>query len=50
VHSYNKGETVVKDLPIYNEIKDRKNIILLGDSLGDPHMADGFDYETIIKI
>jgi 5'-nucleotidase len=23
---------------------------LLGDSLGDPHMADGFDYETIIKI
>jgi len=50
VHSFNKDETVVKDLPIYQEVKDRKNIILLGDSLGDVGMADGFDYETIIKI
>ena len=50
VHSFNKGETVVRDLPIYNEIKDRKNILLLGDSIGDPHMADGFDYENILKI
>jgi len=50
IHSFNKGETMVRDLPIYDEIKDRKNILLLGDSLGDPHMADGFDYQNIIKI
>ncbi|EKD24708.1 MAG: hypothetical protein ACD_80C00167G0006 [uncultured bacterium (gcode 4)] len=50
IHSFNKGETVVHDLPIYKEIKDRKNIILLGDSLGDTHMADGFAYKNIIRI
>jgi 5'-nucleotidase len=50
IHSFNKGETVVHALPIYNEIKARKNIILLGDSSGDVHMADGFDYENIIRI
>ena len=50
IHSFNKDETVVKNFPIYKDIKDRKNIILLGDGLGDAHMADGFDYENIIKI
>ena len=50
IHSFNKGETVVKDLPVYEQIKEKKNIILLGDSLGDAHMADGFEYENIIKI
>jgi 5'-nucleotidase len=50
IHSFNKGETVVKDSPIYEEIKERKNILLLGDSLGDVRMADGFDYENILKI
>ena len=50
IHSFNKDETVVKNFSMYDEIKDRKNILLLGDWLGDSHMADGFDYETIIKI
>jgi hypothetical protein len=31
IHSFNKDETVVKNFPIYEEIKDRKNILLLGD-------------------
>ncbi|PJA48965.1 MAG: hypothetical protein CO170_00930 [candidate division SR1 bacterium CG_4_9_14_3_um_filter_40_9] len=39
-----------KDFPIHEKIKDRKNILLLGDSLGDVHMADGYEYENIIKI
>lgn len=50
IHSFNKDETVVKNLPIYEDIKDRKNILLLGDGLWDAGMADGFDYENIIKI
>ena len=50
VHSFNKDETVVKNLPIYEKIKDRKNILLLGDGLWDAKMANGFDYENIIKI
>jgi hypothetical protein len=41
---------VVKNFPIYKEIKDRKNILLLGDGLWDSHMADGFDYKNLIKI
>lgn len=50
IHSFNKWETAIRNLPIYEEIKKRKNVILLGDWLGDTHMADGFDYENIIKI
>lgn len=50
IHSFNKDETVVKNFPIYEDIKDRKNILLIGDWLWDAHMADGFDYENIIKI
>ena len=50
IHSFNKDETVVKNFPIYEDIKDRKNILLLGDGIGDAGMADGFDYENIIKI
>lgn len=50
IHSFNKDETIVHDLPIYVKIKERKNVLLLGDSPGDVHMADGFDYEHILKI
>lgn len=50
IHSFNKDETILSDFPIYEEIKDRKNILLLGDGLWDAQMADGFDYENIIKI
>jgi len=50
IHSFNKGETVIKDFPIYEKIKERSNIILIGDSLGDAHMADGFDHQNIIRI
>lgn len=50
IHSFNKHETVIKDFPVYDEIKDRKNILLIWDGLGDAKMADGFDYEHILKI
>lgn len=50
IHSFNKDETVLKDFPVYEEIKDRKNILLLGDSLGDVGMANGIDYDNILKI
>lgn len=50
IHSFNKDETIIKNFPIYEEIKDRKNILLLGDSLGDVDMAKGFDYDHILKI
>lgn len=51
VHSMNKDETVVQDFPeVYEKIKNRKNVILLGDNEGDAEMITGFDYDNLIKI
>jgi len=51
IHSLNKDETIVRDFPpIYEKVKDRKNVILLGDNLEDIGMIKGFNYENLIKI
>jgi 5'-nucleotidase len=50
IHVMNKDETVLEDFPFFSQIKDRKNVLLLGDSLGDPGMVEGFNYENLIKI
>ncbi|MDD2487547.1 MAG: hypothetical protein PHS92_04205 [Candidatus Gracilibacteria bacterium] len=50
IHTFNKDETVLHDHPeIYEMVKDRKNVILLGDSTGDPAMIEGFDYDNLLK-
>ncbi|MFA5060735.1 MAG: hypothetical protein WC494_00255 [Candidatus Pacearchaeota archaeon] len=50
VHSFNKDETELRGHPSYNKIKNRKNVVLLGDSLGDTEMLKGLKYESCIKI
>ncbi len=51
IHVFNKDETVLQDFPeIYKKIKTRKNIILLWDSLWDPHMIKWFKYNNLLKI
>ena len=50
IHVFNKGEISLKGLPIMKELKDKKNVLLFGDSLGDLQMTEGFDYENIIRI
>ncbi len=51
IHCMNKDETVIEDYPeIYNKIKDRKNVILIGDSLGDLGMTTGFEYNELLKV
>jgi len=50
IHAFNKTETSVKHLPIYNELLKRKNVLLLGDNLGDVGMIEGFPYDNLIKI
>jgi cytosolic 5'-nucleotidase 3 len=51
IHVFNKDETSVKShLQIYEKIKNRKNVLLLGDSLGDLGMVSGFDYENLLKV
>jgi HAD superfamily hydrolase (TIGR01544 family) len=50
IHVLNKGEIALKELPIMKKIIDRKNVILIGDSIGDLGMVEGFPFENIIKI
>jgi len=50
IHVFNKDEASVKGLPIYPELLKRKNVLLLGDGLGDLGMIAGFPYENLIKI
>lgn len=51
IHVFNKDESSVKKhSAIYKKIKNRKNVLLLGDSLGDLGMTDGFEYKNLLKI
>jgi 5'-nucleotidase len=35
---------------VYAQIQERKNVILLGDTLGDVQMIEWFDYKNLLKI
>ena len=50
IHTFNKNETVIKESSFYPKIINRKNVILLGDSLGDVKMVEGFEYDNLLKI
>ncbi len=51
IHGMNKNQTNVNDFPeIFEKIKERKDVILLGDSLSDVDMITGFSYNNLIKI
>ena len=49
IHSMNKDETALPE-KIHRVVKERRNVLLLGDSLGDLGMVSGFDYENLISI
>jgi len=50
IHVMNKSEISTDDLPIHIELLKRKNVILLGDSLGDLGMVEGFEYDNLVNI
>lgn len=50
IHTFNKDFTAVKQFPFYEKLEQRRNLILLGDGLGDAEMLNGFEYDTVIKI
>lgn len=50
IHACNKSEVIVKGTPYYSEIQQRKNIILLGDSLDDLGMSAGIPHDIILRI
>lgn len=51
IHCMNKDETILKKIPkVYSIIRNKKNVILLGNNIGDLGMIKGFEYKTLLKI
>jgi len=50
IHSLNKYEITIQQFPIFEKIKNRTNVILLGDTIDDIGMITGFDYDNLLKI
>ena len=50
IHAMNKDETLIKNFPAFKIIKNRRNVLLLGDNLEDIGMISGFNYKNLIKI
>lgn len=50
IHSLNKHEIIIKDFPVFDLIKNRKNVLLLGDGVDDVGMIEGFEYDNLIKV
>lgn len=50
IHVLNKDETVLDSFSFYDRIKERKNVLLLGDGPDDVEMVTGFAYDNLIKI
>jgi len=41
---------MVENFPCFGVVKNRRNVLLLGDNLSDVGMIIGFDYDNLIKI
>jgi len=50
IHSFNKDAEILFNLPFYHDIKNKKNVILLWDTVWDANMIDWFEYKNLIKI
>ncbi|MEK7625597.1 MAG: hypothetical protein AAB467_04615, partial [Patescibacteria group bacterium] len=46
----NKDKTMIQSFPAFEAVKDRPNVILLGDNLGDVGMVEGFPFQNLLKI
>lgn len=49
IHTLNKNEAAM-DQEHFDKVKDRDNVILMGDSIGDLHMADGVPHKTKLTV
>lgn len=50
IHTFNKDETMLSAFGLNKRLKDRANILLIGDSLGDANMAHGYPFKALLKI
>lgn len=50
IHMFNKNESHLRGSALYPELLRRRNVLLVGDSLGDVSMADGLPHDNILRI
>ena len=50
IHVLNKGEIALNEDKYIQELKLRKNIVLIGDSLGDLDMVKDIEYDNLLTI
>ncbi|KAJ3054578.1 hypothetical protein HK097_001359, partial [Rhizophlyctis rosea] len=50
IHTCNKNETAVRDHQYAKDIAHRKNVILMGDSIGDLQMSAGLEHNVQLTI
>ncbi|KAI8379119.1 pyrimidine 5'-nucleotidase-domain-containing protein [Radiomyces spectabilis] len=50
IHVFNKSEFQLESTPYYSTIKDRKNVILMGDSIGDLQMSQGVKHDICLNV
>lgn len=50
IHIFNKNEAPIKKTAYHAEVEERKNVIVLGDSLGDLQMSKGVEHDTVLTI
>lgn len=50
IHSLNKYEVTVREFPFFSQLKERKNVILLGDQIDDLGMIEGFEYKNLLTV
>lgn len=50
IYGMNKDETMLQNFPVFEKVKNRRNVLLIGDSLDDVGMVEGFKYDNLIKI
>jgi len=52
IHTFSKKEVALTD--VHEEwaerVLERKNVIVVGDSIGDIHMAEGVDHNCVVKV
>jgi 5'-nucleotidase len=50
IHSFNKNEIAIRNTPYFSQIKNRKNVLLLGDAVEDVGMVEGIEHDCVLKI
>lgn len=53
IHTFNKKETEITEIEnprAYRDLLKRKNVLLLGDTIGDVDMIEGFPYEKLLSV